>query len=40
MKLLYAYFAVAIYGGIERVLVDKLTLLPKMGNDVYLLTAN
>lgn len=40
MKLLYAYFEVAIYGGIERVLVDKLSLLSKMGYDVYLLTAN
>lgn len=40
MKILYVYYAVAIFGGIERVLVDKMNLLANMGHDVFLLTAN
>ena len=40
MKVLYVYYAVAIYGGIERVLVDKMNCLANMGYDVFLLTTN
>jgi len=40
MKVLYVYYAVAIFGGIERVLVDKMNLLANMGHDVFLLTSN
>ena len=40
MKILYVYYAVAIFGGIERVLVDKMNMLANMGYDVFLLTAN
>lgn len=40
MKVIYVYYAVAIYGGIERVLVDKMNSLANMGYDVFLLTTN
>ena len=40
MKILYVYHAMVIFGGIERVLADKLNHWVNMGYDVYLLTAN
>ena len=40
MKLLYVYHAVSIFGGIERVFVDKMNCLANMGFDVSFLTAN
>ncbi|MBR1394114.1 MAG: glycosyltransferase family 4 protein [Prevotella sp.] len=41
MRILYVDSAVSIYGGLERVLVDKLNWLVNQGNcDICLLTAN
>ena len=41
MRLLYINDAVAIYGGLERVLVEKINWLVEQDNyEVYLLTAN
>lgn len=39
MKILYTYTALAIWGGIERVFVDKMNYLSKIcGYDIYMLT--
>ncbi len=40
MKLLYINDALAIYGGIERILVDKMNALSAEGYEVYLITVN
>lgn len=41
MKILYNFRAIAVWGGIERILVDKMNLLvEKYGMDVYLLTTD
>ena len=40
MRIVYVYYALAIFGGIERVLIDKMNGLVELGCDVYLLTAN
>lgn len=41
LKILYIYRALAIWGGIERVLVDKMNYLASNeGYDVYMVTAN
>ena len=39
MRILYTYRSLAIWGGIERVLIDKMNYLSKqLGYDVYMLT--
>lgn len=41
MKILYVYDTLALYGGIERILTDKMNCLVSMyGYDVFLLTTN
>ena len=40
MRLLYITDALAVYGGIERVLTQKVNWLAEHGYDVYVLTAN
>lgn len=41
MRILYIYRSLAIWGGIERILVDKMNLLASMyGYDVYMLTSD
>lgn len=41
MKVLYLFRSLAVYGGIERVLIDKMNALVKMyGMDVYMLTTD
>jgi len=41
MRLLYLFRSIAVWGGIERILVDKMNLLAeKYGQDVYLLTTD
>ena len=41
MKILYIFRAIAIWGGIERILVDKMNfLVERYGMDVYLLTTD
>ena len=39
-KIVYVYYAITAFGGIERVFVDKMSCLADMGYEVYLLTAN
>ena len=40
MRLLYITNALAIYGGLERVLLQKVSWLAEHGNEVCILTAN
>jgi glycosyltransferase involved in cell wall biosynthesis len=40
MKLLYFHYAIATFGGIERVIVDKMNSLANMGYEVFCITAN
>ena len=41
MKILYTFRSIAVMGGIERILVDKMNLLVGVyGMDVYLLTTD
>ena len=41
MKILYVHYALALWGGIERVFIDKMNYFVKeYGYDVFLLTAN
>ncbi len=40
MKLLYINDAIAIFGGLERILVDKMNMLAEEGYEVYLITTN
>lgn len=40
MKILYVYKALAIWGGIERVLIDKINYLANFGYSVYVITAD
>ncbi len=40
MRLLYINDALAIYGGLERILVDKMNMLADEGYEVYLITVN
>ncbi len=40
MRILYINDALAIYGGIERILVDKMNMFSKEGYEVFIITAN
>ena len=41
MRILYVYDVIARFGGMERVIVDKMNCFSKMGNmEVYLITTN
>lgn len=40
MKLLYVHYAIATFGGIERVIVDKINYLANMGYEVFCITVN
>ena len=40
MKIVYLYPSLAITGGIERILVDKMNWLARHGDDVYIITSD
>ena len=40
MKIVYLYSSLAITGGVERVLVDKMNYLVKHGYDIYMITSD
>lgn len=41
MKIVYVYDALALYGGIERILIEKMNYLSQLPNyQIYIITTN